>query len=121
MCDVYETADVWDEKWRRARKVHRCSGCREDICPKELYKYYSWVHDGTAGNYKHCARCAKLLDTLNGQVRRGDPVPSPEFGCGMTWVDAFGEEPPEEVVELAFMNRVEVQELAGKMSAQRGA
>ncbi len=125
MCDgADDPCDVFVVKWRRARKEHHCITCQEAILSKELYLYSSYVYEGMPGDYKMCARCDALLKVLHEKNKDDRFAPAylcPELPCEETWQEVFGEEPPEDVAKLAFMNRVEVQELAGKMSAQRGA
>lgn len=69
MCGYGE--DLWDAfyvTWRRARTAHRCQWCSARIEPGHLYRYTSGIWDREPCAYKHCARCALLMDEL---ARRG--------------------------------------------------
>lgn len=109
MCDVYlDACEVWCDAWRQARRAHKCCACSEGIRPGDRYHYASWVHDGRAGSFKHCARCWAIFLALTDQIE----VVDPRLACDTTWEDAFYEPPPPEVAALAFVSRDEAQGLA---------
>jgi hypothetical protein len=90
-----EYADVYNVKWRKARKEHKCSACKEMIRAGDRYSYTSGVFDGSGFSYKHCVRCyltMDMLDEITGEF------PDPELNCGQVY---DGEN--EELLALAFM------------------
>lgn len=104
MCDGYlEAAQVWREKWRTARNPHVCYSCHEPINPGDRYHYSSWVFDGSAGSYKHCARCWTLYEALLDAHGDQDAWRYVDLAlnCGTTWENELGELPAD-VAALAF-------------------
>ena len=107
MCDNdCDPCQIWEEKWRFARKEHTCTGFREVISPGHRYCVTSTLFDGSWANWKHCLRCHGLFKAIAERSRdqSGSHLVAiaPNFGCGMSWRDAFEEDPPPEVVALAF-------------------
>lgn len=52
--------EVYKERYRKARKAHRCCECgRERIRPSDTYLYASGVWDGQGASFKVCLRCAR--------------------------------------------------------------
>ena len=102
MCDeIDETCSVWRQTYHRARKPHSCLGCHETIQPGHRYCLTTFLFDGAWDSYKHCLRCATMIDVLHERFRKmGEHwrVVDPELDCGDVWND-----PPPEVQELAFM------------------
>lgn len=99
MCDVAdETTKGWTEKWRIARKEHRCVGCHETIRAGDRYHYGSGVFDGSGFSVKHCARCWAMVEALEKKPDRvwGESV-NIYLDCGEVWSD-----PPDEIAALAF-------------------
>ena len=98
MCDDYEgdMCDVWDETRRRARKRHECWACKEAILPGQIYQRSTVIWEGTAQSWKHCLRCAVLIDAL--KKRMGTYTTEIfDLNCGEIWND-----PPPEIAALAF-------------------
>lgn len=64
MCDLSyeERATVWSQTWRRARKQHRCEGCRRAIKPGSRYCITFSVFDGYASSEKSCLPCTALAE-----------------------------------------------------------
>ena len=109
MCDAHlEPAQVWRERWRTARKGHACYACHEPINPGDRYHFTSWVFDGSAGSYKHCARCWAMYEAI---CAAHDAQPGAysdawehvdlALNCGTVWEDELGELPAD-VAALAF-------------------
>lgn len=108
MCDeTDEYSTFHNETHPRARKAHTCLGCDETIQPGQRYRYTSGLFDGSIYSYKHCMRCATMLDKLHERERErmraegyggglGTAI-DPELNCGAIWKD-----PPEDVAALAF-------------------
>jgi hypothetical protein len=93
------------EVWRSARKIHRCCACAERIEVGHRYHYLSGVWDGEPRSYKHCARCWEIYLTVSDEV----PDAELQLDCGESWDSLFGEPPPSELAELAFMTPAEAQ------------
>lgn len=115
-CEDLGVADVYEERVQRARKKHRCCACREHIVPGERYQVTFVVDSEGAGTYKHCLRCAEMLDILVRMHRERDTGEMPELMlmCGHDWEEVFGEAPPEAVQRLAFMTKEEMQAELGR-------
>jgi len=105
MCEEADgTCPVWQRIKRVARKDHTCYGCDVRIKPGETYYKTSTLFDGRWSNWKHCERCDALMSAIEKQYRdAGDygMAIDPRFACGISWEDAFGEQ-PEWVQEFAF-------------------
>jgi len=91
--------------WRRARKAHVCCACHQTIRPRDRYHYTSIVFDGSAGSYKHCARCRMILENIS--AASGDYVYI-RLDCGQLWEDVIGKV-PDEIAALAFMTPDQAQ------------
>lgn len=107
MCDVdTDLCPVWRETGRKARKVHRCTGCREDIVSGHRYVETATLFEGHWSTCKHCLRCDALFKAIADKSREvsGFYVVAidPQFACGESWIDNFGAPPPE-VEALAFL------------------
>lgn len=103
MCDdgyADEPVAVWCPAWRTARKHHQCMACPEPIAPGDRYHYVSWVFDGSAGSYKHCARCWTMIEAIT-DAHDYDVIVDLDLACGRLWQDEIGEL-PDEVAALAF-------------------
>jgi len=92
-----EEAKIWNEEEITAAKEHRCSGCREPI--RKGHKYRRTTVLGDSWNtWKHCQRCATLVDVLKKSMgREGYTTELLDLNCGETWVDV-----PPELADLAF-------------------
>lgn len=71
MCaiDSCDPATLWSEKWRTARKPHRCEECDRIIAVSERYRFVSALTDGHWSDYRTCAHCAvagRWLDEVCG-------------------------------------------------------
>lgn len=102
MCDFNtEGPDAFTERWRTARAEHECCACRETIRVGDRYKHSSGVWDGNPASFKHCARCAEVLDIL---VRENPDGVDLELNCGEVYE---GDNP--RMYELAFMTPEQAQ------------
>lgn len=63
---VFVTADclpsVVTETKPKARKVHKCTECRRDIVPGEIYEKVHGCWEGEFETYKTCPDCLALRD-----------------------------------------------------------
>ena len=105
MCDG-DPADAASDRWRKARKPHRCCACGETIRPGDHYHFTSGVWDGYPDSFKHCARCYRIWEKVLDRADHGDAVRY-DLGCDEEWRD-----PPDDVAALAFMTADEAQALA---------
>ncbi len=61
MCELdLETCEVWREERRKARKAHRCSTCRADIRPGDVYVNHFSVFEGDATTEAMCLPCEDI-------------------------------------------------------------
>jgi hypothetical protein len=60
MCEVIfdEVATVFVDKFRKARKTHRCQCCGSEIKPGDRYLRHFQICDGQAYDEKMCEACA---------------------------------------------------------------
>jgi hypothetical protein len=66
-CDTDEQSDVYDARWRVARKAHFCCECCEEIAPGQRYEYASFCYDDSWGHAKTCELCVRIRDDLCGR------------------------------------------------------
>lgn len=100
MCDSWgdEPCAVWNEVAVRARKSHVCTGCRETIAAGHQYRRTTTIYDGSVDVFKHCLRCAAMVDALRGYVDSDAFTTDTLYlNCGQVW-----EDPPEHIAALAF-------------------
>lgn len=103
MCDPdLEPPQVYRERWRTARKEHRCCACGERIRPRTRYQYISGIWDGEPDSHKRCERCVRISDEIEARRDPYDPPAAIALDCGTSWEDAFGAAPPDDVAALAF-------------------
>jgi hypothetical protein len=63
VCSIdLEPCEVWNERERTARKVHRCGSCGGAIRKGARYLCTFYVFEGTARAEKSCATCARVAD-----------------------------------------------------------
>lgn len=103
MCDAADDYSTFhNERVVRARKAHRCLGCREHITVGQPCRYTSGLFEGAIYSYRHCLRCAAMIDALYARMRDGGeqgPIAiDPGLDCGEIWDD-----PPPAVALLAFL------------------
>lgn len=67
MCraDGNDPCDVYDAKWRKAAKQHRCEECRREIHVGERYEYVTGLYDGHWFSAKTCVHCVEARHWLN--------------------------------------------------------
>lgn len=107
MCDDsgdYEP--IISEEWRTARKPHKCYACREEIRIGDCYHVTVQKNDGELLMFKHCARCDALVGAL---LDAGAESVQWDLHCGVSYREAFGEDPPPEIARLAFLTPDEAQ------------
>lgn len=105
-CDIYE------ERFRTARKEHRCTACKRAILPGHRYCAVFTLYDGSTVTYKRCGSCQRLHEHLVELCRlAGDDMwPRDDLGCGLRYQDEWGPVPPE-IAALAFMSDDEASAL----------
>ena len=55
-----DLADVFTQKLRTARTLHKCCECGEPICPGEQYEYFSGLYRDHWRVYKTCLLCRRI-------------------------------------------------------------
>jgi hypothetical protein len=100
MCDeeASSSCPVWDETERTARREHACSGCEETIAPGHTYRRTATLWEGKWSTWKHCKRCAAMVDALRPHLGDCFTTEVLDLACGAVWDD-----PPEHVAALAFV------------------
>ena len=63
-CDFDGYALLLKEKWVKARKIHRCTECKELILPGQKYYDEKLLWEGSVEVYKTCAICKDLRDNF---------------------------------------------------------
>lgn len=100
MSGYYEdTADVYAETRRKARKEHACTACGETISPGHTYTVIRVIYDGGVSGLKRCARCQAMHVHLRSVC---DDWPKDELDCGHAYRDEHEMDPPPEIEALAF-------------------
>lgn len=74
--------------------------CPDTIEPGHRYSATSQLFDGSWSDYKHCLRCWAMLNAIMA-ANPGSYIQW-DLGCGYSWQDTFGKDPPPEVAALAF-------------------
>lgn len=87
--------EFYTDAIRRARKDHRCAGCKSGIRPGELYRQESWKFDGAFFSTNVCGACE--LDRHRIHITElADGCHSSESWC-----------PPEELTEYVSESGME--------------
>jgi len=60
-----DTPSAYKEKWRLARKPHKCCECHGTIFYKEKYHYFSGVWDSRGDSFKTCKECYDLREEVS--------------------------------------------------------
>lgn len=109
-CD--EECEVYEERFRTARKEHRCSACKRAILPGHRYCTVFALYDGNTTTYKRCGSCQRLHEHLVELCREAsdDLWPRDDLGCGLKYESEWGDLPPE-IAALAFMSDAEASAL----------
>ena len=108
MCvDGEPTESKLMSEWRRARKEHRCYACHETVRVGDRYHVNAGRWDGKVEDIKHCARCWTMGEEIGAMAGCWQY----DLACGVSWQDAFEEEPPPHVARLAFLTPDEAQKL----------
>lgn len=101
MCDVWydDYCPVWEETQVTARKAHCCDGCGETIAAAMRYRRTAVLTErgGSWLTWKHCRRCAAMVDALKRHNPDAFGTETLDLNCGEVWDD-----PPPEVAALAF-------------------
>jgi hypothetical protein len=118
MCDT--DYDYWytseDKREQRARKEHVCCACQDVIRAGDRYRATRLTSNNADSRfefYKHCLRCAAMLDAI--RKERPDAAIAWHLDCGEDWKDTIGDL-PEEIAALAFLT----PDAAQQRLAQKG-
>lgn len=101
-----EIPRIYAETVYRARKIHRCSACRESIEPGARYRRIFGVWCGSASTLRRCMRCDALWRHLSGLAAAAPyqawfEEPDLTLDCGHSYEELHGP-PPEHIAALAF-------------------
>lgn len=56
-CDYGEPCDVWNQDTVKAKKIHTCSECQNQIASGDEYERISFLFDGEWDRLKICEYC----------------------------------------------------------------
>lgn len=108
-CD--ETADVYDERRVKARKVHHCVACGERVEPGHIYMRVAIIYDGGVTTLKRCLRCQAIHEHLRDVAPEPEAWPDEDLNCGHDYEEVHGgQPPPPEIAALAFKSGGDLQE-----------
>ena len=62
--DYGDGPTLYDEKYRKARKEHKCCECGQTINAGDDYQVITGLWDGRWDEFKTCEKCADLRDSL---------------------------------------------------------
>jgi hypothetical protein len=105
---VDERYDVYNERERRAAKEHACDACKETIRKGDVYCRIFIVFMGDIMAVVRCLRCQKIHEHLRG-LDPGETWPDERLNCGEEYREHWGEDPPPEIAELAFLSQDDMQ------------
>lgn len=73
MCATdFDSADIFDVTYTRARKPHHCSECGGDIQLGERYAKASWLYDGYWSQAARCLPCLLLCELITDLLCGGE-------------------------------------------------
>lgn len=58
----YDAPKVYEQKFVKARKEHKCSECREPIMPGEQYMLHEGLWEDHWSRYRTCPGCLEIID-----------------------------------------------------------
>lgn len=62
--DLFDGPEVGTKTMRKARKLHKCCECHQEINPGETYEHVTGLWDGAWSSFKTCAICVRIRDDL---------------------------------------------------------
>lgn len=83
-----EYAEVYQVDRVKARKEHRCWGCRGTIKRGEIYCYHHGVFDGAGFSAPVCEDCHALISEMNAGRDMDDTIALEEIGEAVFESDA---------------------------------
>lgn len=104
-----ETYTVYNESFIKARKVHSCDACAENIQPGHVYARIFILFDGSARSVKRCLKCQRMHEHLRTLGAHEDMWPKETLNCGLDYEEEWGKPPPEDIAQLAFLSQEEAQ------------
>lgn len=77
-----ECPACFSETYRKARKLHKCCECKQEIKSGERYRYTSAIWIDKPEAFKQCGTCAAIFDTSIDLAREHDYSPDeyPSYG-----------------------------------------
>lgn len=105
-----EEYPVYDERFPRARKPHKCDACGEPIAPGHRYARIGIVSNHSAETLVRCLRCQTIHEHLRGLGDADDRSwPDERLDCGEEYREHWQRDPPADIAALAFVTPDEMQ------------
>jgi len=97
------TYDVYNERFPRARKPHRCEACKRNaIRPGDVYARVFILYEGRKETVIRCMACQLTHEHLRELCHGKDMWPDEELDCGLDYAEEWDGPPPEHIAALAF-------------------
>lgn len=96
-----ERYSVYNERFPRSRVERTCDACKETIPRGGHYARIGVVFNKSAETIVRCMRCQRIHEHLR-LLAPNELWPDERLQCGSSYMDEWGEEPPDEVAALAF-------------------
>lgn len=94
----YEMPDVYEEKWRIAKKDHVCCECGLIIPVGARYQHVKGLWDGTWSKFKTCPNCDEQRHNYRLEVGEPPPFTLLRDWCHESdisfWTESVGEDKP---------------------------
>lgn len=101
-----ECPACFNETYRRARKLHICCECRQEIKPGDRYRYTSAIWRDKPEAFKQCGICASIFDVCIDLAKEHDYFPDeyPSYGDLSEFVLEEINGYPESIKRFDFAN-----------------
>ena len=116
-CIADEPCTVYQERYIKARKEHRCDACGCRIRRGSTYSKTSALADGSWEHVIRCGRCEMIYGHLLARFKAEgecDEQPAWALDCGHEYKERWNEEPPPDIAALAFLTEEEAGRLLEK-------
>lgn len=101
-----EYPSCFNETYRKARKLHICCECRQEIKPGDRYRYTSGIWRDKPEAFKQCETCAAIFDACVDLARENDHFPDeyPSYSDLIVFVTEEISGYPESIKRFDFAN-----------------
>lgn len=106
LSEADETADVYNETTRVARKEHKCCECREAIAPGVKYRHATMLFDGEWSGWRTCLMCIEIADHFSCGARVVGTLWEdleenfyPDMKCGGVCMDGLSPEAKRRLID----------------------